>query len=245
MAAGTDSDLKPANPESAESIRERLRQAVDEAGGPKHVASRSGIPLGTLNKYLSDTKIPADRLPALADGCDVRAIWLLTGEEPMKRGGSASISAGAEIRARGRKSAEGEYVYIPRFDVTASAGPGRWPDREIVLDHMAFRRDWVRRALGTDPSHLVLITATGDSMEPTIRSGDLLLIDTSVDRLRDDAIYVIVRGGQLVVKRLQRLFAGAVVVHSDNPAYRDEQLDDGDLQQLKIAGRVRWIARVA
>lgn len=136
------------------------------------------------------------------------------------------------------------YILIPRYDVQAAAGPGALAGVEHVLDYMAFREDWVRRSLGIDPRHLVLISASGDSMEPTIRTGDLLLIDTSITRLRDDAIYVIVRNGELVVKRLQRFFRGAIAVRSDNPAYTEETLDNGEAEELRVAGRVRWIGRM-
>lgn len=136
------------------------------------------------------------------------------------------------------------YVLVPRYDVSASAGPGLLADSEQVVDHLAFREDWVRRSLGADPRRLVLITAAGESMEPTICSGDLLLIDTSIDRVVDNAIYVVVYAGHLVVKRVQRFFNGAVTIKSDNPAYVEETLGPDDALSLIVAGRVRWIARI-
>lgn len=226
----------------------------------KAYANRLGVHSNTVGRYeRGEHRIDQEYLRRVADDGDVRLDWLISGEEPMKRGGSASISVPVRASAAGYKSREGDrvyapppstgispadYVYIPRFDVSASAGPGLFADQEQVIDYMAFREDWVRRALGVDPTRLVLITAQGDSMEPTIRSGDLLLIDTSVDRILDDAIYVICRGGQLVVKRLQRFFRGAIAIRSDNPAYVDETLDAADLEDLRVAGRVRWIARM-
>ncbi len=49
-----------------------------------------------------------------------------------------------------------------------------------------------------------MITATGDSMEETIRDGDVLLVDTSIDRVKDNAIYIVAYGDALLVKRLHR-----------------------------------------
>jgi phage repressor protein C with HTH and peptisase S24 domain len=150
----------------------------------------------------------------------------------------------AEEPARPLQLAQDDYAYIPRFDARAAAGPALWVDEERILDYMAFRKDWVRRALGVDPRNLVLITAQGDSMEPTIRSGDVLLIDTSVNSIRDDAIYILVRHGEIAVKRLQRFFRGAVAIRSDNPAYTEETLDVDEVAELRVAGRVRWIGRM-
>ena len=101
------------------------------------------------------------------------------------------------------------------------------------------------RALGVDPQGLALISARGDSMEPAIRAGDLLLIDTSVDQVEDDAIYVLVMDGHLVVKRLQRFVGGAVSVKSDNAAYVEQTLSAEELSTYAtITGRVRWIGRM-
>lgn len=136
------------------------------------------------------------------------------------------------------------FVLVPRFDVEASAGPGAFADREQVVDYLAFKGEWVRRTLGVDPRRLVLISAIGDSNEPTIRSGDLLLIDTSIDRIEDNAFYILALADAIVVKRVQRFLSGAVTIKSDNPAYIDETLDPEELEAINVAGRVRWIGRL-
>lgn len=135
------------------------------------------------------------------------------------------------------------FVLVPQYDVQAAAGPGRIFEAERIVDYLAFKESWVRRTLRCSPANLALIHAVGESMEPVIRSGDLLLVDTSVTEVFDDTIYVIVRGDYIVVKRLQRFFSGAVAVRSANPAYTDETLSGDDLHALKIVGRVVWVAR--
>jgi len=137
-----------------------------------------------------------------------------------------------------------DFVLIPQYDVEAAAGAGRWPDREQVVNQLAFKAQWVRNVLGVAPDRLALITAAGDSMEPTIRHGDMLLIDLSVDRVKDDAIYLVEKWGQLIVKRVQRFISGKVVIRSDNPAYEEETVEANETHLLRIAGRVRWIARM-
>jgi len=137
-----------------------------------------------------------------------------------------------------------DFVLVPRYDIQASAGPGAFTDQEQIVDYLAFSRDWVSRTLRVDPSKLVLISAVGDSMEPAIRAGDLLLVDTSVGSFIDDAIYVIVMFEHLVVKRIQRFFRGAVIVKSDNPAYIEQTLGPDEAADVQVAGRVRWIGRM-
>ena len=78
-------------------------------------------------------------------------------------------------------------------------------------------------------------------MTPRIADGDLLLIDTSLATVRQNAIYVIRIDGDLVVKRVQRKLDGDLVVISDNPAYPPESVPAGEASDLAVIGRVIWI----
>lgn len=109
---------------------------------------------------------------------------------------------------------------------------------------VAFSDKWLRDRHIT-PKAARMLTAKGDSMEPTIRSGDTLIIDTSITMAVDSAIYVIVYGGLLLVKRLFMLHDGGVVLSSDNKSVygRDEEIAPSALDQLHVAGRVMWYGR--
>jgi phage repressor protein C with HTH and peptisase S24 domain len=152
--------------------------------------------------------------------------------------------APAPYRAAGRDELEKGFVLVPRYDIQAAAGAGSFADVEEVADWLAFKEEWVRRVLRVHPAKLVLVEATGDSMEPAVRSGDLLLLDTGVNRVLDDTIYVLVKDGAVVVKRVQKFMGGAVIIKSDNPAYVEETIPPHDVADLRIAGRVRWIGRL-
>lgn len=170
-------------------------------------------------------------------------------DEELKKAAATLVVAEAErILERAEAGVVDElpdgFVLVPRVDVEAAAGKGALTGAAGVLDHMAFRADFVRRVLKADPDKLVLVTAVGDSMEPAVRAGDLLLVDTGVERIVDDAIYVLVKHGDLVVKRVQQHFDGTVTVRSDNPAYDDEALDADAAAGISVAGRLRWIGRM-
>lgn len=140
-------------------------------------------------------------------------------------------------------SAPDGFVLVPRYDVAASMGNGAVIHSEQVVDHLAFRAEWVRTELGTSPRNLILISAIGDSMEPSLRAGDLLLIDRSVESVKQDSIYAIAHDGELRIKRIQRLFDGSLVIKSDNPSYRTEELSPAQAEQMRIVGRVVWSGR--
>ena len=138
------------------------------------------------------------------------------------------------------------FVLVPKFEVQASAGGGI--DNGALAhgpsEMIAFREDWLR-SLGVNPRFAQALVARGDSMEPTIRDGDLLLVDRAIDRVVDEGIYVVTVAGLVLVKRLQMRRDGTLVLRSDNGRYEDEVVPPGELDTIVIEGRVRWIARTA
>ena len=136
------------------------------------------------------------------------------------------------------------FVLLPRYEVRAGAGGGQVVQSEQIVDHLAFKRDWVLQRLRRDPADLILIEASGDSMADKIRHGDLLLVDTGVDRVHDHAIYALNIGGELMVKYVQRLIAGGCQIFSENPKYPPETLTDQKLNELRVVGQAIWAGGV-
>ena len=76
-------------------------------------------------------------------------------------------------------------------------------------------------------------------MEPTIFSGDSLVIDKTRDTATsDDGVYVINYKGKLFVKRMQKQLDGLVAITSDNKNYQPMTIPAENLSKLKIIGRV-------
>jgi Peptidase S24-like len=135
----------------------------------------------------------------------------------------------------GAQRTPGEWVNIPRLPVNASAGPGATAQDERAIGAFGFSRRWLREQ-GLDPQALSSIRVEGDSMEPTLREGDEILVDRSPRPLRD-GIHVVRTGDALLVKRLVTGRPGLVTLVSDNPAYPAFELAAG---QLVVVGRVVW-----
>lgn len=245
-----------------EDLAERINQAVAFAGGYEGVAKRSAIPKSTLQKYGTGVSEPrATALPLIARACGVDLIWLATGEGGLQGEWGTSAEAASNVRPWGTEmpgfseqahdmplSMEGavpatlEYVQI--YDVAASAGHGASVFDEPASDMMAFPATWLRRQIGASPKSLACIYAEGDSMEPDIRSGDILLINRSITEPRGEGVYVVSLDGDLLVKRLQRSGADQIVLKASNPAYDAVAIDlktvaDG----FRIIGRVAWVGR--
>jgi phage repressor protein C with HTH and peptisase S24 domain len=97
--------------------------------------------------------------------------------------------------------------------------------------------------MGLIPKHAALISAVGDSMEPTIKEGDLLLVDLRENEVKNDAVYVIRIDDHLITKRIQRMYDSCIVIKSDNPAYNDQVIPKDAKDTPCIIGRVVWAGR--
>jgi phage repressor protein C with HTH and peptisase S24 domain len=174
-----------------------------------------------------------ETLLAIARGANVEVNWLATGE---------GAKTTKDEPARTKAAIEEQFSMIPRLAVEASAGNGALAHHEESAGMLAFRADWLRR-MGINPHAARALTAKGDSMEPTIRDGDILLVDTSIDRVRDNALYVVVLGGLVLVKRVHVKRDGSLTLISDNSTFPPEDVPANETDDLSIAGRVMWFGR--
>lgn len=228
-------------------FQQRLEEAID--GESIHAfGKRAGINDTSMRAYLKDTMPGLDKLVAIAEAADVTLDWLARGVEPKRyvqnQTGQTDIlvrDAHGSTMALEVKGAQG-FALIPRLDIQASAGNGRVAVSEEPLEYLAFQANWLR-GRGINPAAARVLTARGDSMEETIRDGDVLLVDTSIDRVLDNSIYVVVYGDMVLVKRIHGRINGSLQLISDNPRYPAEEVAKGEVDDLKIAGRVMWFGR--
>lgn len=127
------------------------------------------------------------------------------------------------------------WVDVPRLQLGASAGPGGHADDDLPGGRLRFSQVWLR-SLGLDPARLSVIEVAGDSMEPSLRDGDEILVERDAGRWRD-GIHVVRIDDVLLVKRLERGPGGTIRVISDNPAYPRSERAAAD---VAIVGRVVW-----
>lgn len=117
-------------------------------------------------------------------------------------------------------------------------GPGQvLPDHEYPIDNIGVDAVWLRKRCSfTSPGNLAVLHAIGDSMKPTFKNGDVLLVDRGVTVANVDAVFVMAKGEELFIKRLLRHPAGHHLMISDNAAMSPIEIRfEGD---LRIIGRV-------
>ena len=238
-------------------LRTKLRLTQSDA------AARFHMPVTSWKSYEKGPSEPGSgALRGLAAG-GVNILWLLSDQgemlledsEPQRNQADNTPSALASRTSTETKTAhfehynedtEGDipataedFALVPVYDVQASAGPGSHVESELKTGHLAFRRDWLR-GKGLKIKDLAIITAIGDSMEPTLSDGDIMLVDTSVDKIINDAIYIVQADHHLIVKRIQQSLDGSLTIISDNQRYKEQIISPEQAKEVKIAGRVKW-----
>ncbi|WP_182356128.1 LexA family transcriptional regulator [Komagataeibacter europaeus] len=135
------------------------------------VAARTGVPFGTLNRYIVGRDMKASAMIALAKACGVSLDWLATGDEPKKPGELPTITSMESF-------GDQDLVPVRYYSVRASARFGTLCDAEATKDVILIPRAVLGAAFGVHRDNIVSMHAMGDSMTPTISSGDGLFIDT-------------------------------------------------------------------
>lgn len=190
----------------------------------------------------------ADKALRLAEEAHVGFGWLVSGrgdKRPIKSVSSPPHDVEDNRTEMIRFDAgdnHSEFSLISRLDVQASTGNGSVGASEEQMEQLAFQSSWLR-SRGINPVNARILSVRGDSMEETIRDGDILLVDTSIDRIKDNSIYVLVYREMVLVKRVYAKLNGSLQLISDNPRCPPEEVSAGEVDLLKIVGRVMWFGR--
>lgn len=83
-----------------------------------------------------------------------------------------------------------------------------------------------------------MINATGNSMAPTIDSGDKLIVEHWKDtQIQDNNIYVFCFNNEFFVKRLSKNL-DEIIIKSDNPDYRVRTINGSTADDLILIGKI-------
>lgn len=136
---------------------------------------------------------------------------------------------------------EDDLIYLRRLNVSACCGASgvqNYED-EAFVEQIQVSRPWFQENISKIREQgYELITASGDSMEPTFRNGDLIVVDRQDRDLKRDGVFCVLVDGDLYVKRVQRI-PGAILFISDNSLYRPFEIPIKEVEfRLQVLGRV-------
>lgn len=242
--SSSERDVETFNKRVGERLRcvrtDMLRMSIAE------MASTFGVGTSTIQRYENGERTPdAYFLMQVAERAEVTISSLFgqggDGDAASPKG--PTEAAQAWFDTKGNPVDVSEFVFIPRYNVKASAGHGAAPGADKPPLPMAFRRYWIDNFLGVNPRNLAVIAVKGDSMEGVLSNRDVILVNQA-DCKPGTGLYVLRMDGDLFVKRVQRLPGETLEVTSANEAYRPFTIDmtspPGDFE---IIGRVVWAGR--
>lgn len=126
-----------------------------------------------------------------------------------------------------RPGVAGDEVWIAHYDVRAAMGGGQIPhDYPELLQDVRVSPQHLRE-MGVEFAehfHLKMVTGWGQSMAPTIKHRDPLLVDVSIREFSGDGIYMFSWDGHLYIKRLQWMGDGRLKMISDNTRHPPETI---------------------
>ncbi|WP_028581725.1 LexA family transcriptional regulator [Desulfogranum japonicum] len=189
--------------------------------------------VGTTGQYVSRKKnkdeFPIEWAYSVAKKYGLLTEWIIEGKEPRRLDLKSSVA----------DSQCAEFTMVPKYKARLSSGHGSFRTSDQIEANYAFRTEFIRSK--GNPKDMALFEIMGDSMEPFIYDGDVVMVDMSKNELEDivdGKAYAFREGETVKVKRLSRQ-ANRLIASSENyQKYPPYQLENGD---FGIIGKVIWL----
>jgi phage repressor protein C with HTH and peptisase S24 domain len=227
------------------SIRENLAYLISKNGiNPTILAKATGVHQPTIHRILkgeSDDPRTATIQP-LADYFGTTVEFLRTADAQVLDAESAHAFKTASVRLEDVMPLD--VLQVKEYRVRFSAVNGHQVSYEAIEESepAAYRISWFHKT-GIKPKNARRFKVVGDSMEPFLFANDSVLVDTAdtdPTRILDGKVYAIRYGNDLRIKRLFRRLDGTLILRSDNPTYKDEEVPPELADEhITILGRVR------
>ena len=108
---------------------------------------------------------------------------------------------------------------------------------EIESGHYGFKKEWLERR-GLKSNSLSVISVAGNSMEPDLYDGDLVLLDHASTDLAESQIYAVRFSDALYVKRIQHQPGDKVLLISKNKDYPPIEIAHPVADGVEVIGRI-------
>ncbi|WP_027186480.1 LexA family transcriptional regulator [Desulfovibrio inopinatus] len=186
-------------------------------------------------------RIPADWLMRLGRLKDVNPVWLETGQgTPFLHAEKQHVTGLMEYPGHYHSN---DFIYIPLVKAKWSPDQDTLESDHDIESYYAFRREWLKGK--GQIAHMRLLRVTGESMVPTLRDDDIVLVDLSQTDILTGKIFAVGIDDEICIKRLDKK-PGIIVLISDNRLlYPPIDIEPDNSANVRIIGRVVWMAREA
>lgn len=212
-------------------IDERLKKlGISQA----ELARRVKVSQPTINALIKGGNTGSKHLHRIAAELETSPAWLAgeTDDDAPVTVAPSALDALAEKM---------DLAIVPELELGYSMGGGAVFDQYEQRGIVPFQRAWLRSMMRGAIADLFVARGEGDSMQPTILDGDIVLIDTAQRDIRQqDRIWAISYGDLGMIKRVRRTPQGNYLLLSDNPSVPPVDCAD---EEMHVVGRVIWIGR--
>jgi phage repressor protein C with HTH and peptisase S24 domain len=206
-----------------ENILKRIFEATGIASQTE-LASTLGINRSAITQARNKDAVPDKWILKLYRAFGLNPSWIEDGTGPMFL----------------RNAGDSVFKNIPKVKARLSAGSGSFEAGAEIEGYYAFRKDWL--STKGNINQMVLMNIFGNSMEPELKDGDTILIDESQKDILAGAVYAIGVEDTILVKRLEK-HPNKLVLISDNKDYSPVYLNENEIGNIRIIGKVIWICR--
>lgn len=205
---------------------------LEEAGSMVRLEERTGVTANYLRQIKNKNVIQNGKPKGIGDKIAVKL------EDGMnKPRGWLDLDHSGEKQVT--QEDVNEDIVIDVLNVSASAGFGKSNDLVEIVTQMRYVPDeFYALFKNMNPESIRIINLSGDSMQPTFESGDMLFVDISINSFTGDGVYVFTYKGHLYVKRLQNI-GDELLVISDNGVYEKWSITEENQEYLFIHARVK------
>ncbi len=227
----------------------RIEKALADAGlSERKACLRAGLNVDAIRNIRRGREPRVETLRSLARALKVDPGWLLQASDhdgaDIDRMSDEVVSFDGNL---GDLSVPPElpsgFVPIPELEARAAAGGGFVIDRETVRFYHPFAQPFIQHQLRADPDRLAVVEVDGDSMNPTLLTGDRVIVDMGRTLPSPPGIFALFDGLGVVVKRVEHIHGSdppVVRIISDNPMHAPYERT---IEEARILGRVVWVAR--
>lgn len=201
-----------------DSTANRIKYAMQLRGlNQSDIISITGINKGALSSYLSGRYKPKQtNIYLLSKALNVSEAWLMGADVPMERNSDTKLR-GVKINILGRVAAGLPLEAIENII-----------DTEEISEELACTGEFFG------------LQIRGDSMEPRIYNGDVVIVRRQEDAESGDTVIALVNGNDAVCKRLAKYSDGIGLISLNSAKYEPMIFSSAEIQSkpVKIIGKV-------
>jgi phage repressor protein C with HTH and peptisase S24 domain len=204
-------------------LGERIRWLLDRFDSRVDAAEVAHVTPEHLASYIGGrAKPPFELMSRLARAKGVSLDWVATGEGNPERGGM-----------------QDGFAVIDVAETDSSSGHGSYPLGDETREQVAFARAWLRSIIRAPEDRLRVVFNRGIANEPAIKDGEIMLVETGLERIGEDAFYIFKNEGRLMTKLVEIYVDGSVALKTVDPANKPQILPPKEAA-ARVFGRVRW-----